>query len=127
MLAKLTYKSAVKNILWEAETNFAATPKMLQMMRFMFDSSDYYKYVLQVQKNGNKGCTMAAAIAHACLEAACEGEEAGVTEERLHLFAVIYISAARIDGVDVGNNPKVALAVGYEAVGLDNEHLLATA
>ena len=55
MLAKLTYKSAVKNILWEAETNFAATPKMLQMMRFMFDSSDYYKYVLQVQKNGNKG------------------------------------------------------------------------
>ena len=126
MLARMTYKSAVKNICWEAETNFAATPQMLQNMRFMFDSSDFYKYTLQVQKEGNRGCTMAAAIAQSALEAAHEGKDAGVTAERLHLFAVIWVSAARIDGVDLGTDPRLALATAYRLFGLDYDHLLET-
>lgn len=125
MLARMTYKSAVKNICWEAETNFAATPQMLQNMRFMFDSSDYYKYTLQVQKV-HQGSTMAWAIGKSILEAAHEGEDAGVTDERLHLFAVIWVSAARIDGVDLGTDPGLALAVAYREFGLHYDHLLET-
>ena len=40
------------------------------------------------------------------------------------IFAVIWISCTRLDGVDVGTDPRIALAIAYREFGLDPDYLL---
>ena len=124
MIARLTYKSAVKLLLWDAKNNFAASTEVIAKLNMLLEDKGVYQYVKALQRQNNDDYTMLQAIAHMFLESAREGPEAGVTEARLHLYAVGIIAALRADGKYVGTSPAAALAYSYELVGLDPESLM---